>query len=375
MRIPFNKPSIVGNELEYIRDAVQTGKISGDGKYTRKCHNRLKKMLSVRKALLTTSGTGALEMTALLLDIQPGDEVIMPSYTFVSTANAFLLRGAKPIFVDIRKDTLNIDEALIEDRISDNTRAIVPVHYAGVACEMDRIIEIGRGKNLVVVEDAAQGINSTYRNKYLGSIGDLGVLSFHETKNLICGEGGALLINNEKFIERAEIIWEKGTNRRKFFRGELDKYTWVDIGSSYLMSDILAAYLYAQLEKAHKIQQARRRIFSYYYNQLKPMEAKGKLRLPEIPAECLPNYHLFYILLNNPQERDTILRKLKAAGILAVFHYVPLHLSPMGRKLGYRKGDFPVTEDLSRRLIRLPLYHSLSPRETRFIISELLKLL
>ena len=280
MKIPFNKPSIIGNELEYIRDAVESGKISGDGKYSKKCHHLIEKITGSSRVLLTTSGTAALEMAALLIDTGPGDEIIMPSFTFVSTANAFVIRGAKPVFVDIHPDTLNLNERLIEDKLTEKTKAIVPVHYAGISCEMNAIMGIARRHGIPVVEDAAQAIGASYQQSPLGSIGDLGALSFHETKNISCGEGGALLINNEQFIERAEIIWEKGTDRKKFFRGEIDKYTWCDIGSSYLMSDILAAYLYAQLEKANIIYQKRERIFNYYYDQLQPLEEEGKLRLP-----------------------------------------------------------------------------------------------
>lgn len=375
MKIPFNKPSIIGNELEYIRDAVESGKISGDGKYSKKCHHLIEKITGSSRVLLTTSGTAALEMAALLIDTGPGDEIIMPSFTFVSTANAFVIRGAKPVFVDIHPDTLNLNERLIKDKLTEKTKAIVPVHYAGISCEMNAIMGIARRHGIPVVEDAAQAIGASYQQSPLGSIGDLGALSFHETKNISCGEGGALLINNEQFIERAEIIWEKGTDRKKFFRGEIDKYTWCDIGSSYLMSDILAAYLYAQLEKANEICQKRERIFNYYYDQLQPLEEEGKLRLPIIPADCISNYHILYILLNSRQKRDTVLRKLKEAGILAVFHYIPLHLSPMGKRFGYRQGDFPVTEDLSSRLIRLPLYHSLTLEEAQLIISEMRKLM
>lgn len=373
MKIPFNKPSLVGRELEYIRDAVKKGKISGDGLYSNKCQELMANKFNIQKVLLTTSGTSALEMASLLINIRPGDEVIMPSYTFVSTANAFVLWGAKPVFVDIREDTLNIDEKLIEKHITSKTKAIVPVHYAGTGCEMNAIMKIARERDLRVIEDAAQGINSRYEKRYLGSIGDLGAFSFHETKNAICGEGGALLINNKEFMERAEILWEKGTDRRKFFRGEIDKYTWIDIGSSYLISDILAAYLYAQLENLEKIQEKRRTIYEFYYQELKQPEEKGKLLRPVIPKNCRSNYHLFYLLLPTEKERDKLLKKLKEAGIHAVFHYVPLHLSPMGGKFGYREGDFPVTEDVSRRLIRLPLYYDLRLSEAEFIVEKLIE--
>lgn len=369
IKIPFNKPARTGNELRYMEDAVARGKISGDGDYTRKCQEFLEKKFKCSKVLLTTSCTSAMEMAAILFDIQPGDEVIMPSYTFVSTANAFLLRGVKPVFVDIRPDTLNIDEGLIDKNITAKTKAVIPVHYAGVSCELDAILDICSKRGIYVLEDAAQGINSLYKNRYLGTVGDLGAFSFHETKNVISGEGGALLVNNERFRERAEIIWEKGTNRKKFFRGEVDKYTWIDIGSSYLMSDLLAAYLFAQLENLDKIQRKRKKIWDLYRQHLAELEEEGKLRLPAVPRNCVPNYHLFYILLPDRRRRDTLLRRLKEAGIHAVFHYVPLHTSPMGLKLGYRPGDLPRTESLSERVIRLPLFFDLSVGEAESIVS------
>ena len=369
IKIPFNKPALTGNELRYMEDAVARGKISGDGDYTRKCQKFLEKKFKCSKVLLTTSCTSAMEMAAILFDIQPGDEVIMPSYTFVSTANAFLLRGVKPVFVDIRPDTLNIDEGLIDKNITAKTKAVIPVHYAGVSCELDTILDICSKRGIYVLEDAAQGINSLYKNRYLGTVGDLGAFSFHETKNVISGEGGALLVNNERFRERAEIIWEKGTNRKKFFRGEVDKYTWIDIGSSYLMSDLLAAYLFAQLENLDKIQRKRKKIWDLYRQHLAELEEEGKLRLPAVPRNCVPNYHLFYILLPDRRRRDTLLRRLKEAGIHAVFHYVPLHTSPMGLKLGYRPGDLPRTESLSERVIRLPLFFDLSVGEAESIVS------
>ena len=370
-KIPFNKPTLTGNELDYIRKSVESGKVSGDGLFSRKCHQFLEKTFGIKKALLTTSCTHALEMAAILLELKPGDEVIVPSYTFVSTANAFVLRGATPVFVDIRPDTLNVDETLIPEKITNRTKAIFVMHYAGVGCEMDTIMDIAHAHNLVVVEDAAQGINARYKNQYLGAIAPLGTYSFHETKNYICGEGGALLINDERFIERAEIIREKGTNRSKFFRGEVDKYTWVDIGSSYLPSDILAAYLYAQLEHLDEIQKKRKSIYRFYHENLKDLENEGKLRLPIIPPECSSNYHLFYILLPTEEKRDTVMNRLKERSILSVFHYIPLHLSPMGRKLGYQEGDFPITENLSSRLLRLPFYNSLTQGELDYIITSL----
>jgi len=373
MNIPFNKPAVVGNEMRYTRNAILSRKISGDGDFTKKCQKFLEKKFNAGKVLLTTSGTGALEMAALLIDIQPGDEVIMPSFTFVSTANAFILRGAKPVFIDIRKDTLNMDEELIENNITDRTKAIIPVHYAGIGCELNKILDIARKRKLWIVEDAAQGITSRYKDQYLGTVGDLGAFSFHETKNVICGEGGALLVNNEQLRERAEIIWEKGTNRKKFFRGEVDKYTWMDIGSSFLISDILAAYLYAQLENLEKIQSKRKEIYEYFNRNLKELEEKGEARLPIIPEDCESNYHIFYMLLADRRKRDTLISQLRTAGVHAVFHYVPLHTSPMGEKFGYKPGDLPISEDLSGRLIRLPIFYDLNHDEAKFICSRVKK--
>jgi len=374
-KIPFNKPALIGNELRYIQDAVTSGKISGDGSYTKKCQELIENKFNTGKVLLTTSCTAAMEMAAILFNIQPGDEVILPSYTFVSTASAFILRGAKPVFIDIREDTLNMDERLIENNITDKTRAIIPVHYAGVGCEMETILDIARSRNLWILEDAAQGITSRYQNQHLGTIGDLGAFSFHETKNVICGEGGALLVNNEQLRERAEIIWEKGTNRKKFFRGEVDKYTWIDLGSSYLISDVLAAYLYAQLENLEKIQNKRRQIYEYFNLTLQELEEKGKVRLPIIPENCRSNYHLFYMLLPDQRRRDMLISQLRTAGVHAVFHYVPLHTSPMGKKFGYQLGDLPISEDLSGRLIRLPIFYDLTLREAKFICSRVKKFL
>lgn len=372
MKFPFNKPAIVGRELEYIRDAIESGKISGNGNYTKKCHRFLREMTGSSKVLLTASGTAALEMAALLLDIAPGDEVIMPSYTFVSTANAFLLRGARPVFVDIRPDTLNLDENLIEDKITERTRAIVPVHYAGIGAEMNRIMELAGKHRLAVVEDAAQGIGAAYDDTPLGTIGDLGAFSFHETKNVISGEGGALLVNRDKYRERAEFIWEKGTNRNKFFRGEVDKYTWVDLGSSFLMSDITAAYLYAQLEKNESIRRKRESLYRTYSQGMKEQENAGRVRLPAVPGNCRPNYHIFYLILPSESKRNNLLAALKKEGIHSVFHYIPLHCSPMGEKLGYRRGDVPISEDLSSRLLRLPLYYDLTVSDAEYIVSRLI---
>jgi dTDP-4-amino-4,6-dideoxygalactose transaminase len=372
-RIPFNKPFIIGKELYYIAQDILSGQLAGDGVFTQKCHQLLEGKFKAKKVLLTTSCTSALEMAAFLSQISPGDEVILPSFTFVSTANAFYLRGAKPIFVDIRPDTLNIDESKIEKAITKFTKIIIPVHYAGFPCEMDEIIRIAAKYDLMIVEDAAQAVNAKYKNRYLGTIGNLGAYSFHETKNFVCGEGGALVINDEILIERAEIIREKGTNRTKFLRGEIDKYTWVDVGSSYLPSDILAAFLYAQLEKMDEIVLRRQKIFNYYYQSLSPLAEEGKLTLPGIPPHCESNYHFFYILLRDEFVRNALIEHLKSQGILAVSHYFPLHLSPLGRKLGYKEGDFPVTEDVYKRLLRLPFYYELKEEEQREIVAHIFK--
>lgn len=356
MKIQFNKPYLSGQEIVYIAQAHQIGQLAGDGKFTKVCSNWLEEKTGVYKALLTHSCTAALEMAALLLDIQPGDEVIMPSYTFVSTANAFVLRGGVPVFVDIRTDTLNIDERLIEAAITPKTRAIVPVHYAGVACEMDTIMDIARRHNLAVVEDAAQGVMSTYKGRALGSIGDMGCLSFHETKNVISGEGGALLLNNPKYVERAEIIREKGTNRSLFFRGQVDKYTWVDKGSSYLPGEVIAAFLYAQLEAADDITKRRISIWNRYHQAFFDLEGMGKLQRPTIPTGCGHNAHMYYLLLPNLEKRTLFIESLKAQDIFSVFHYIPLHSSPAGSKYSRTHGSMTVTNDLSDRLLRLPLW-------------------
>lgn len=358
--IPFNHPSLAGNELSYISQAISTGHSSGDGLFTKRCHALLEGELSAAKALLTTSCTHALEMAALLLDIQPGDEVIIPDFTFVSTINAFVLRGARPVFADIRPDTLNLDETQLERLISPRTKAIVPVHYAGVGCEMDAILEIANRHGIAVVEDNAHGLFGKYKGRYLGSFGCLATQSFHETKNFTCGEGGALLINDPQYIERAEIIREKGTNRSRFFRGQVDKYTWVDIGSSYLPSDILAAFLYAQLEARDQIQVRRQRIWHYYNDHLQDWAAANDVRLPIVPAHCEQPFHMFYLLLPSLAQRQGLIEHLKGHGILSVFHYLPLHLSDMGRKFGGQPGDCPVAEDVSDRLLRLPFYNDLT---------------
>ena len=364
---PFNIPPYIGNEENYIKQAIANHKICGDGEFTKKCNAKLEAMTGAQKALITTSGTAALEMAAILADIQPGDEVIMPSYTFVSTANAFVLRGAKIVFVDIRPDTLNIDEKLIEDAITDKTKAIVPVHYAGVGCEMDTIMEIAKRHNLCVIEDAAQGVNAFYKGRALGSIGDYGCFSFHETKNYSSGEGGAILVNNEKDVERAEIIREKGTNRSKFFRGQVDKYTWVDMGSSYLQSELNCAYLYAQLEDPSVINDDRLASWRLYDEMLTPLTQQGKIELPFIPEECTHNAHMYYIKVKDLDERTKLIAHLKENGIGAVFHYIPLHSSPAGQKFGRFHGEDKYTTKESERIIRLPMYYGLKNNDVESI--------
>lgn len=370
--IPFNLPPVVGSELESMQSAMASGRLCGDGGYTRRCQQWLEQRCGSAKVLLTPSCTAALEMAALLLDIQPGDEVIMPGYTFVSTANAFVLRGAKIVFVDIRPDTMNIDETLIERAISAKTRVIAPVHYAGVACEMDAIMALAQRHNLFVVEDAAQGVMSTYKGRALGSIGHIGCFSFHETKNYTAGgEGGAILINDSTLIERAEIIREKGTNRSQFFRGQVDKYTWRDIGSSYLLSDLQAAYLWAQLQLADDINQQRLALWQAYYDALEPLARAGRLELPTLPRQCSHNAHMFYIKLRDISARDHLIAYLKEVGIMAVFHYIPLHSSPAGEKFGEFHGLDRHTTRESERLLRLPLFYNLTPEEQRTVITTL----
>jgi dTDP-4-amino-4,6-dideoxygalactose transaminase len=370
--IPFNKPPFTGNEEQYVLESMKSGKISGDGEFTKRCHKWFEDKLQCKKALLTTSCTHALEMAAMLLDIKEGDEVIMPSYTFVSTANAFVLRGAKIVFVDIRPDTMNIDETKIEQAITEKTKAIVPVHYAGVGCEMDTIMEIASRHYLFVVEDAAQGMMSSYKGKPLGTIGHLGTFSFHETKNYTsAGEGGLLIINDERFIERAEIIREKGTNRSKFFRGMVDKYSWVDIGSSYLMNDVSAAYLWGNLEKAREINENRLSTWKRYYDGLQSLKEKGLIELPNVPAECRHNAHMFYIKVKNLDTRTALLKYLKENEILAVFHYVPLHSSPAGLKFGRFNGVDEFTTKESERLLRLPIYFGIDPSDIDLIIDRI----
>ncbi|MBU0912333.1 MAG: dTDP-4-amino-4,6-dideoxygalactose transaminase [Gammaproteobacteria bacterium] len=373
--IPFNWPYMTGKELHYISEAHFNGKLAGDGPFTKRCHTWLEQNTGATKALLTNSCTAALEMAALLLDISPGDEIIMPSYTFVSTANAFVLRGATPVFVDIRSDTLNLDEQLIEAAITSRTKAIVPVHYAGVACEMDTICNVAARHGLSVVEDAAQGVMAKYKGRPLGSIGNMGAYSFHETKNIISGEGGALLLNQPELILRAEIIREKGTNRSQFFRGEIDKYTWHEHGSSFLPGELISAFLWAQLEQAEAITEARMRSWQLYHNLLEPLEKKGLLRRPIISDDCEHNAHMYYILLPDFVDRYELLMQLKADGIHAVFHYVPLHLSPAGKRLGRAHGELKNTTKLADRLVRLPLWCGISEQQQIHIVNVLAKLL
>ncbi|CAH0292206.1 dTDP-4-amino-4,6-dideoxygalactose transaminase [Erwinia aphidicola] len=371
--IPFNAPPVVGTELEYMQSAMGSGKLCGDGGFTRRCQQWMEQRFASRKVLLTPSCTASLEMAAILIDIQPGDEVIMPSYTFVSTANAFVLRGATIVFVDVRPDTMNIDESLIEAAITDKTKAIVPVHYAGVACEMDTIMALAKKHQLWVVEDAAQGVMSTYNGRALGSIGHIGCFSFHETKNYTAGgEGGATLVNDASLVERAEIVREKGTNRSQFFRGQVDKYTWRDIGSSYLMADLQAAYLWAQLESAERINQQRLRLWQNYHDALQPLAARGRIELPVIPANCEHNAHMFYLKLRDQDDRSALISWLKEAEILAVFHYIPLHSSPAGLRFGRFHGTDRATQTESERLLRLPLFYNLSDNNQKTVIGSLL---
>ena len=367
--IPFNRPGLVGNEFRYMAEALAAGHISGDGVFTRKCHALLEALLPVPKALLTTSCTHALEMTALLLDLAPGDEVILPSFTFVSTVNAYVLRGARPVFADIRPDTQNLDETQLARHITPRTRAIVAVHYAGVACEMDPILALAGEHGIVVIEDNAHGLFGAYRGRALGTLGALSTQSFHETKNVTCGEGGALLINDVAYSERAEILREKGTNRSRFFRGQVDKYSWIDVGSSYLPSDLLAAFLYAQLEAREQIQATRQRIWTTYNTGLAAWAARQGVCLPTVPDHCAQAYHMFYMLLPDLATRQALIAHLRARGILSVFHYLPLHLAEMGQRFGGRPGDCPVTEDISDRLLRLPFYNDLSEADQARVIA------
>ena len=368
--ISFNVPPHVGQEEKYVMEAIANHKICGDGPFCKKCSSWLEEQSGSEKVLLTTSCTHATEMAAILSDIKPGDEVIMPSYTFVSTADAFVLRGAKVVFVDIRPDTMNIDETLIEDAITPKTKAIVPVHYAGVSCEMDTIMDIARRHNLLVIEDAAQGVMSSYKGNVLGTIGDFGCYSFHETKNYSMGEGGALLIKNPDYIERAEIIREKGTNRSKFFRGQIDKYTWVDAGSSYLPSELNAAYLWGQLEMADEVYADRMNSWDLYYKLLTPLAEQGRIGLPVIPEGCKHNAHMFYIKAKDLEERSALIEYLKSCGIGAVFHYIPLHSAPAGRRFGEFHGEDKYTTKESERLVRLPMYYGLKPEDVEFVVEK-----
>lgn len=368
LRVDFNRPVIVGREFEYMRQAIENAHISGDGPFTKQCHAFFEKELGVPKALLTTSCTHALEMAALLLEIQPGDEVIIPDFTFVSTVNAFVLRGAKPVFIDVRPDTLNLDESRLEAALTPKTKAIIPVHYAGVGCEMDTIMDIATRDQIAVVEDNAHGLFGKYKGKYLGTFGSMASQSFHETKNFTSGEGGALLINDPVLVERAEIIREKGTNRARFFRGQVDKYTWVDIGSSYLPSDILAAFLFAQLEQREKIQLHRKQVWELYYAGLKDWAGAHDVQLPHIPQHCEQSYHMFYMLLPTLEVRQQMIAYLRERGVYSVFHYLPLHLSDMGQRFGGKLGDCPVTERVSDQLIRLPFHNSLTSAEQELVI-------
>ncbi len=369
--IPFNKPAIVGRELYYISQAIQQGHSSGDGSFSRRCQGALELALGVPRVLLTTSCTDALEMAAVLLDIAPGDEVIVPSFTFVSTVNAFVLRGATPVFADIRPDTLNMDETRVERLVTPRTKAIVPMHYAGVACEMETIGGIAARRGIPIVEDNAHGLFSKYRGRYLGTFGALATQSFHETKNFTCGEGGALLVNDERYVQRAEIVREKGTDRSRFFRGEVDKYTWVDVGSSHLPSDILAAFLLAQLESRESIQSRRREIWERYYRDLEAWAGSAGVRLPVVPADCEQSFHLFYLLMPSAESRKGLIRHLKDRDIHAVFHYLPLHLSPMGQRYGGSHGQCPVTESVSDRLLRLPFFFDMTEQDQDRVIEAI----
>ena len=367
--IPFNKATRWGKEIDYVLEAIERGHISGDGEFTKRCHRFLEGALGTPKVLLTTSCTHALEMTALLLDLEAGDEILVPSFTFVSTINAFLLRGVKPVFVDVRPDTLNIDEGQLERMINQRTKAIVPVHYAGVGCEMDAIMEVAGRHQLAVIEDNAHGLFGRYRGRQLGTFGQMAALSFHETKNFTCGEGGALLINDTRYAERAEVIREKGTNRSQFFRGVINKYGWVDIGSSYLPSDLLGAFLFAQLEAREKVEARRRHIWHHFRENLEGWANDNRVRLPFVPSHCDSSYHMFYMLLPSLRARQSLIGHLKERNVQAVFHYLPLHLSPVGRRLGGQEGDCPVTEDVSDRLLRLPFHCNLTDPDLTTIVN------
>jgi len=370
-KIVFNRPYYSSEVIRAIRQAFRNSKVCGDGEFTKRCSAWMEEHLRINRVLLTPSGTAALELGALLLGIKPGDEVIMPSFTFTSTANCVLLWGAKPVFVEIEDQSLNLDLSDLGRRLTDRAKTILPVHYGGCSCDMDALMKLARKNGLTVLEDAAQAIFAGYRGRSLGGIGDLGAFSFHETKNFSCGEGGALLINRPDYIERAEIIREKGTDRSRYFRGQVDKYTWQDIGSSYLLSDLLAAYLYVQLQQHDRILAKRRSIYEFYQNQLAPLAERGYFRLPIIPSYNSPNHHVFYLILPDQEDRNRLMDYLKSNGILAIFHYIPLHLSRMGRQLGYHPGDFPVSESISARLLRLPLYSDLRKKDLLYIVSKI----
>ncbi len=370
-RIPFNKPFIIANELRYVAEAVTRGNLGSDGYFTIQCSRRLEDRLGAARVLMTPSCTASLELACMLCKLDEGDEVILPSFTFVSTVNAIMRLRAKPVFVDIRPDTLNLDEELIEANITPRTKAVIPVHYAGIACEMDKILALAGKHGLVVIEDAAHAVNSYYRGKALGTLGDLGAFSFHETKNIQCGEGGALCVNNLKYLERAQILRDKGTNRQRFLNGLVDKYTWVDVGSSFALSELSCAFLYGQLEMLDIISTRRKAIYDFYRYLLKDLEEEQLLQLPVIPPECSGNGHIFYILLPNLEIRSKLIAHLREKGIQAVFHYVPLHASPMGNQLGYRNGDLPITEEYSQRLLRLPIYHTITREEQIQVASEI----
>lgn len=369
--IPFNKPFIFGQELYYVAQCVLSGHTSGGGSFSQKCERLMQEQFDAHRVLMTTSCTAALEIAAILLDLEKDDEVILPSYTFVSTANAFYLRKARLRFIDVRPDTLNLDERLIEDALTERTRAIVPVHYAGVSCEMEAISAIAKRHGLKVVEDAAQGVNARYHGQYEGTLGDLAAYSFHETKNFICGEGGALVVQDPELAERAEIVRDDGTNRQQFFRGEVDAYRWIDTGSSYALPDLLSAFLYAQLENMTEITSKRGELWELYSHSLKPLASRGLLELPVVPTGCETNFHMFQILLESLERRTGLIEHLKARGIIAVFHYVPLHTSPMGERLGYRRGMLPVTEDRADRLVRLPLYYELTETQVMVVVTAI----
>jgi dTDP-4-amino-4,6-dideoxygalactose transaminase len=369
--VPFNRPCYTGREQEYIRQAMEERKLAGDGSFTKRCHRFFEERFYIKKALLTSSCTDALEMSALLCHIKPGDEVIVPAFTFVSTVNAFLLHGARPVFADIRPDTLNLDETQVEALITEKTRAIIAVHYAGVACEMDALLDISRRHSIPLIEDNAHGLDGKYKGRYLGSLGAMATQSFHETKNIISGEGGALLINDAAMVERAEIIREKGTDRSRFFRGQVDKYSWVDVGSSFLPSEITAAFLYAQLESLDEIQERRRHIWERYYRELEGWAESRNVQLPVVPDHCKQTYHMFYMLLPSLEKRQALIVWLKELGIQAVFHYLPLHLSTMGRQLGGKERQCPVTEEVSDRLLRLPFYNELSAEDQGRVIDAI----